>query len=198
MNGERNPQVLARLKNERIHASREEIAQSLEGNWRTELLFVLEQSLALYDTYQQKVAECNLRIEAHLKSMEPKTTAEQPPPKGRNARGHRKQLACLDMGSELYRIAGGWWHWRTSALGPDSLAFIRAAMRTRPVVSSSPDCHIEGRLLRLLGMVFGLSAPQRFCGVLLDRQLRAPLRPSLLRNVVLQEASLNTVLWLHF
>jgi transposase len=39
--------------------------------------------------------------------MEPKTTAEQQaPPKGRNARGHRKQLACLDMGSELYRIAG--------------------------------------------------------------------------------------------
>jgi transposase len=46
VNGERNPQVLARLKNERIHASPEEIAQSLEGNWRMELLFVLEPSLA--------------------------------------------------------------------------------------------------------------------------------------------------------
>jgi transposase len=32
VSGERNPQALARLKNERIHATREEIAQSLEGN----------------------------------------------------------------------------------------------------------------------------------------------------------------------
>jgi transposase len=61
VSGERNPQALAGLKNERIQASREEIAQSLEGNWRQELLFVLEQSLALYDTYQIKIAECNLR-----------------------------------------------------------------------------------------------------------------------------------------
>jgi len=106
VSGERNPQALARLKGERIHASREEIAQSLEGNWRSELLFVLEQSLALYDTYQQKVADCNLRIEAHLQSMEPKTTAEQPPPKGRHARSHRKQTTWLDLGSQLYRIAG--------------------------------------------------------------------------------------------
>src|ERR1700686_2038515 len=100
VNGERNPQVLARLKNERIHASREEIAQSLEGTWRPELLFVLEQSLALYDTYQQTITECNVRIETHLKSMESKTTeskttVEQAPPKGRNRGGHRKQTTWL-------------------------------------------------------------------------------------------------------
>ena len=106
VSGERNPQALARLKGERIHATREEIAQSLEGTWRQELLFVLEQSLALYDTYQHKIAECNLRIEAHLQSMQAKTTAEQPPPKGRPARGHRKQMTCLDLGSQLFRIAG--------------------------------------------------------------------------------------------
>jgi hypothetical protein len=47
VSGERNPQALARLKGERIHATREEIAQSLEGTWRPELLFVLEQSLAV-------------------------------------------------------------------------------------------------------------------------------------------------------
>ena len=87
LNGERNPQALARMKGERIQATREEIAQSLEGTWRPELLFMLEQSLALYDTYQQKIVECNLRIEAHLQSMESKTTeskttVEQPPPKG--------------------------------------------------------------------------------------------------------------------
>ena len=112
LNGERNPQALARLKGERIQATREEIAQSLEGTWRPELLFTLEQSLALYDTYQQKIVECNLRIEAHLQSMESKTTeskttVEQPAPKGgRNQGGHRKQTSWSDLRSQLFRIAG--------------------------------------------------------------------------------------------
>jgi transposase len=107
VSGERNPQALARLKGERIQASREEIAQSLEGTWRPELLFVLEQSLALYDVYQHKIAECDLRIEGHLKSMESKTTTEQQPaPKTGSARSHRKQMPWLDLGAQLYRIAG--------------------------------------------------------------------------------------------
>ena len=106
LSGERNPQALARLKNERIQASREEIAQSLEGNWRPELLFVLEQSLALYDSYQMKIGECDLRIEVHLKSMEAKTAEQQPAPKAPDARGHRKQTPCFDLASQLYRIAG--------------------------------------------------------------------------------------------
>jgi len=45
VNGERNPQALARMKNERIHASREEIAQSLEGNWRLPQLLKIIQAL---------------------------------------------------------------------------------------------------------------------------------------------------------
>src|SRR6266478_4966721 len=104
--GERDPERLAMHKHSRIRASRQEIAQSLEGTWRQELLFVLEQSLDLYQTYQHKIAECSLRIEAHLQSMQARTTAEQPPPKGRPARGHRKQMKCLDLGSQLLRIAG--------------------------------------------------------------------------------------------
>jgi hypothetical protein len=52
--GERDPQKLARHKHSRIRASRQEIARSLEGTWRQELLFVLEQSLDLYQTHQKK------------------------------------------------------------------------------------------------------------------------------------------------
>ena len=44
--GERNPLKLAMLSDPRVHASHEEIAKSLEGNWRSELLFVLHQELA--------------------------------------------------------------------------------------------------------------------------------------------------------
>jgi len=39
--GERNPQKLAELSHPRVAASQEEVAKSLEGNWRPELVFVL-------------------------------------------------------------------------------------------------------------------------------------------------------------
>src|ERR1700745_1514074 len=52
--GERDPAVLARLRDSRCHASGETIEKALTGNYRAEHLFALEQALALYETYQQK------------------------------------------------------------------------------------------------------------------------------------------------
>ena len=102
--GERDPGRLSTLKNNRIRASREEIAQSLEGDWRSEQLFVLEQSLELYDTYLGKIAECDQRVEAHLKTMDSKTEGgQQPSPQTRPS---RKYGAQFDLRSHLYRIAG--------------------------------------------------------------------------------------------
>jgi transposase len=69
--GERDPERLAALKHNRVRASREEIARSLEGNWREELLFVLEQSL---DLYIHKITICDQRIERHLKTMAVEST----------------------------------------------------------------------------------------------------------------------------
>jgi hypothetical protein len=43
--GERDPWKLAELSPPRIQASRAEIAKSLEGNWRQELVFVLQQEM---------------------------------------------------------------------------------------------------------------------------------------------------------
>jgi len=44
--GERDGMALAKLKNVRIHASEEDIAKSLQGNWRDEHLFALKQAVA--------------------------------------------------------------------------------------------------------------------------------------------------------
>ncbi|HLM81197.1 MAG TPA: hypothetical protein VK302_11255 [Terriglobales bacterium] len=57
--GQRDPSKLAELRDPRIHASPEDIAKSLEGNWRPELVFVLKQEVDMYDTYQQRIAECD-------------------------------------------------------------------------------------------------------------------------------------------
>jgi transposase len=75
--GERDPDKLASRKNSLIRASREQIAESLEGDWREELLFVLEQSLEIYDVYLGKITKCDQRIEAHLKTMESRLATDQ-------------------------------------------------------------------------------------------------------------------------
>src|SRR5580698_10408153 len=67
--GERDPWKPAELSHPRIQASREEIAKSLEGNWRQELIFVLQQEIQMYDTYQQRVAECDQELQKHLSAF---------------------------------------------------------------------------------------------------------------------------------
>ncbi len=53
LTGERNPEKLAKLRDWRIKASQEEVARSLEGNWREDLLFELRQSVDAYDFIQK-------------------------------------------------------------------------------------------------------------------------------------------------
>src|ERR1700682_1476778 len=67
--GERDPRNLAELSHPQIRASREEIARSLEGNWRSELLFLLKQEMEMFDIYHSRIAECDTELEVHLKSF---------------------------------------------------------------------------------------------------------------------------------
>jgi hypothetical protein len=61
--GERDPRKLAELSHPRIQSSREQIAESLEGNWRQELIFVLQQEIEMYDTYQRRISECDQQLQ---------------------------------------------------------------------------------------------------------------------------------------
>jgi transposase len=65
--GERDPQALAALRHYSCHSSAATIARALTGSYRAEHLFALEQALALYDAYREKVSACDVRIEAVLK-----------------------------------------------------------------------------------------------------------------------------------
>ena len=47
--GERDGKVLGAMKNARIHESVDEIAKSLQGNWRAEHLLALKQALNALD-----------------------------------------------------------------------------------------------------------------------------------------------------
>ncbi len=102
--GERDPDKLASRKNRLIRASRAQIAASLEGDWREELLFVLEQSLEIYDVYLGKITKCDQQIEAHLRTIESKlVTDQQLTPELPRSRKHGPQF---DLRNHLHRIAG--------------------------------------------------------------------------------------------
>ena len=69
LSGEHDPKVLAGLRDYRCHATAETIEKALTGNYRAEHLFALEQALALYDAYHEKVSACDARIEAVMKDL---------------------------------------------------------------------------------------------------------------------------------
>jgi transposase len=104
--GERDPWVLAKLRDPRIKASVATVAKSLEGNWRPELLFVLQQELETYQTFQTKIAECDRRLQRHYETMEAKADPQQLPPVPRDKRAHGNVPAGFDLREELYRATG--------------------------------------------------------------------------------------------
>ena len=105
--GERDPRKLAALSDRRIHATKEEIAKSLEGNWRPELLFVVKQQLEMYDIYQKRIAECDQKLQEHLTGFADAVLPEpnERPSLSKKTRQHR-YMPQFPLTGELLRIAG--------------------------------------------------------------------------------------------
>jgi transposase len=70
LDGERDPLVLARLRDRRCKNSEQTIARSLHGNCRPEHLFSLKQAVDLYEFYQGQIAECDQQILDQLASFD--------------------------------------------------------------------------------------------------------------------------------
>lgn len=64
--GERDPDILCGLCDPRIKASQEDIIKSLEGIWRDEYLFMLEQAVENYEFHQKQIKDCEEKIEEQL------------------------------------------------------------------------------------------------------------------------------------
>jgi len=104
--GERDPLTLAALSDPRVHASQEEIAKSLEGNWRPELLFVLQQEVDMYDIYQKRITECDQRLQKHLASLTHPLQVQPPTQKPTTKKPAAKNAPRFDLSSELQRVTG--------------------------------------------------------------------------------------------
>jgi len=66
--GERDPEKLALMRDRNCKNSAEEIAKALTGTWREEHLFILKQSLEVYDFYTQQIEVCDAEV-AHVYAL---------------------------------------------------------------------------------------------------------------------------------
>lgn len=105
VSGEHDPQKLAALKHKRVRKSETEIAAALSGTYRAEHLFVLQQELTLYESYQQQISACDVQIETYLEQLpSPLPIAEQPVPKP--ARKPMQNQPAFDLRTHLHRVSG--------------------------------------------------------------------------------------------
>ena len=80
LGGERNPNVLAAMRDQRCKNSEETIARSLKGSYRPEHLFSLRQAIELYEFHQTKIVDCDRQILEQLKSFDAQDTRNDTPP----------------------------------------------------------------------------------------------------------------------
>jgi transposase len=111
ISGERNPSVLASMRDKRCHSSVETIEKALTGHYRAEHLFVLEQAVALYDVYQQKVAACDVQIESVMNALSSVRSRQEGATADRSVspKPHRNRTAnepAFDIGGSLHTLLG--------------------------------------------------------------------------------------------
>ena len=106
VNGQRDPQVLATMRDVRCKATVQTVEAALVGNYQPEHVFALAQAVALYDFYQARVAECDIEIERSLVVLNadklPPATAL---PKARH-RTKQPNEVNFDVRAVLYQLTG--------------------------------------------------------------------------------------------
>jgi len=108
LSGERDLVKLANMKDSRIKSDVDTIVKSLQGDYRQEHLFALQQSLELYEFYQQQIEKCDKEIESFLKKMDSRIdlSAKPIPPPTKGKKKFEKNTPKFDLRTHLYRITG--------------------------------------------------------------------------------------------
>ena len=106
--GERDPHKLAAHRNPHCAKSKDEIAKSLEGNYKAEHVFTLRQALEAYDFFQQQLKACDADIEKRYAAFSPQVdlVAQPLPPARRPQRKSGGNAPAFDLRLYLYQMAG--------------------------------------------------------------------------------------------
>src|SRR5262245_26306562 len=103
--GQRDPQVLAGLRDRRCRHTVDEIATALDGRYRAEHVLELRCCLAMWEKYQEMIALVDDSIAAQLRTMRKGTTLPTLPPKKR-VRGRKPHDPRFDVRTALYYATG--------------------------------------------------------------------------------------------
>ena len=119
LGGERDPRQLAKLRDRRVQASEEEMAHSLEGNGREDVLFELQQAVDTYDFLQRPIAACDLQLQQYMAALPsrevpgaPRVASASaaveagPGPRKAKAKRRSKNAPSFDLATELRRTTG--------------------------------------------------------------------------------------------
>ena len=100
----------------RIKADRDVIVKSLEGNWRDEHLYTLQECYSMYLYYRERIEVCDKEIEKHLQKLEAKANegeivakqqeAAAAPPIKKEKKGKDKNHPKMDVRTYLEKIHG--------------------------------------------------------------------------------------------
>lgn len=105
--GERDPTQLATHRDRRCRATAAEITAALTGTYRPELVFTLQQNLALYDACQDQIAACDRAIEAQARALTATIETPGPLPAPRITRKPRPTDPAFDIRTVLHHLTGG-------------------------------------------------------------------------------------------
>ena len=103
--GERDPRVLAALRDRRCKSAEAEIAEALDGRYRPEFVSELRHGLSLWEKSGEVIAELDGEIATHLRSMKRKSDLPPLPPKPR-VRGKKPHDPAFDVRTALYFVLG--------------------------------------------------------------------------------------------
>lgn len=105
LQGQRDPAMLAKLRDPRCANDEATIAKALQGNWRDEHLFALEQALDAWEFCLKQMRQCDQRLQACLRRMPKKQICDAAafPPRRRS---RKPNDPTFDARSLLAEIAG--------------------------------------------------------------------------------------------
>lgn len=103
--GERDPQLLATMRDKRCSKSQAAIAEDLTGKWADHHLFALKQAVASWDHLQGLIRECSVQIEKQAETFakkQPRSTL----PKPRRREHLSKNVLPFEARELFYEVLG--------------------------------------------------------------------------------------------
>ena len=106
--GERDPQQLATFRQPGCKHSEAEIVKALTGTWDDAQIFILKQSVDLFDYYTIKIVECDGQLEQQYQAMESRWTKDAPLPDLPPAKGESKSKNAMTFNAraQIARLIG--------------------------------------------------------------------------------------------